>query len=109
VSLGVSFNGDTPLEAVFPYLPYADYVQVMGIHTIGVQGQPFSERALTYVEELKRAFPKLAVSVDGSVNEATIARVVKAGADRLIVGSAIVGQSAPAEAYETLRARVNEA
>lgn len=108
VSVGVSFHGDTPIESVFPYLSHADYVQVMGINTIGVQGEPFSERALQYVERFKKEFPNLPVSIDGSVNNSTIERVVKAGVDRIIVGSAIVKQDNPQEAYESLRALVNE-
>ena len=43
VSVGVSFHGDSSAEAVLPYLEHADYLQVMGIHTIGTQGQPFDE------------------------------------------------------------------
>lgn len=109
VSVGVSFHGDTPIESVFPYLQHADYVQVMGIDTIGAQGQPFSERALAYVAHIKSKFPNLPVSLDGSVNKNTIARIAKAGVDRVIVGSAIVGQPDPQSAYEALRVAVNDA
>lgn len=107
VSVGVSFSGDTPLEAVLPYVPHADYVQVMGIHTIGLQGQPFDEHVIEKIERLKQEFPDKMISVDGSVNAKTIARLVKAGADRLIVGSAIVKQANPEEAYQKLRTLVN--
>ncbi len=109
VSVGVSFHGDTPTEALFPYLTHADYVQIMGIHTIGLQGQPFDERVFEKIEIIHRKFPNIAISVDGSVNKNTIARLEKAGVDRVIVGSAIVGQENPYSAYETLRACVNEA
>jgi ribulose-phosphate 3-epimerase len=108
VSAGISFSGDTPIETIFPYIPFADYVQVMGIHTIGSQGQPFSEKTFSYIEQIKKEFPNIPVSVDGSVNASTTPRLVKAGVDRLIVGSAIVKQENPQEAYEELRTLVNE-
>ncbi len=107
ISIGVSFHGDTPIEALLPYVPHADYIQVMGIHTIGLQGQPFSEEAFSKLERLKQEFPHMPISVDGSVNEATVARLVKAGADRLIVGSAIVKQDDPEAAYNNLRSLIS--
>ncbi|MEN9920582.1 MAG: hypothetical protein RL538_475 [Candidatus Parcubacteria bacterium] len=103
ISLGVSFHGDTPIENIFPYVQYADYIQIMGIHTIGMQGQSFSEATFEKIERLKREFPNTPISVDGSVNEKTIARLIKAGVDRLIVGSAIVKQENPEAAYNALR------
>ncbi len=108
ITVGISFHGDTTIESVLPYIEIADYVQVMGIHTIGTQGQPFSEETFSKIERIKHEFPAKMISVDGSVNEHTIKRLVKAGADRLIVGSAIIGQPNPQEAYEALRLLVNE-
>jgi ribulose-phosphate 3-epimerase len=105
-SVGISLHGDTPLEAIFPYAEYADYIQLMGIHTIGLQGQPFVEDTLEKISILKERFPQKPISVDGSVNEKTIQRIAKAGADRLIVGSAIVKQSDPEAAYQNLRALI---
>lgn len=109
VSIGASFSGDTLLDAVFPYLEHADYIQVMGIHAIGVQGQPFDEAVFAKIEAIRTTFPQLMISVDGSVNLQTAPRLVKAGVDRLIVGSAIVKQDDPEAAYHALVKVVNEA
>jgi len=109
VSIGVSFHGDTPIEAVLPYIPHADYVQIMGIHTIGAQGQPFDESTFGKIKKIRSEFPQTPISIDGSVNKDTIARLAKAGVDRLIVGSAIVKQADPEAAYHELCAVVNEA
>ena len=108
VTVGVSFSGETSFEALLPYVPYADYVQIMAIHTIGSQGQPFDERTFDTIKKIRAEFPHLPISVDGSVNKDTIARLVKAGVDRLIVGSAIVKQEDPEAAYHELCAIVNE-
>ena len=108
ITVGISFHGDTNIESVLPYIEVADYVQVMGIHTIGAQGQPFSEETFSKIERIKSEFPGKMISVDGSVNPNTIKRLAKAGADRLIVGSAIIGADDPHAAYSELCALVNE-
>ena len=108
ITVGISFHGDTSIDSVLPYIEIADYVQVMGIHTIGAQGQPFSEETFSKIERIKSEFPDKMISVDGSVNGTTIKRLVKAGVDRLIVGSAIIGAQDPAAAYAELHSLVNE-
>lgn len=102
-TIGISANNDTPLETLMSYVPYADYIQVMGIATIGSQGQPFDERALERITLIKEAGVRLPISVDGSVNQATIARVAASDVDRLIAGSAIVKADAPETAYQALK------
>lgn len=102
VTIGVSFSGDTNVEAVYPYLEHAEYVQVMGIHTIGSQGQPFDESVFDRITAVQRHSSDMLISVDGSVNALTIPKLLRAGAHRLIVGSAIVGQSDPEAAYDEL-------
>jgi len=84
-----------------------DYVQVMGIDHEGKQGQPFDEHAVVLVERLRRRYPELAIQVDGSVNTETAPALVRAGANRLIVGSAIFGADDPGAAYKALYTLVN--
>lgn len=108
VSVGVSAHGDTPLETLAAYAAHADYIQLMGIHTIGAQGLPFDETVLEKIATLKQQFPLLSITVDGSVNADTIGRLVEAGADRFICGSAIVKQENPAEAHAALSALINQ-
>ncbi len=107
-SVGIAFHGETTLEEVKPYLPYADYVQVMGIDIVGLQGQPFSSHTIEKVETFKALYPHIPVSVDGSVNKTTIGKLKKAGVDRLIVGSAISKASDINAAYQELVLLVNE-
>lgn len=107
-SIGIAFHGASTLDDIKPYVEYADYIQVMGIETIGAQGQPFSERTIEKVEALKTLYPQVPVSVDGSVNKDTIKKIVKAGADRLIVGSAISKALDMKVAYEDLVMLVND-
>lgn len=102
ISIGISALNDTALENLFTYADYADYIQLMGIAKIGAQGQSFDERVLERIEIVKRHFPRLPISVDGSVNKDTIKRLSQAGVDRLICGSAIVKAKDPKIAHYNL-------
>lgn len=100
--LGFSINNDTPLDLLTPYLSHIDYVQLMGIAKIGSQGQPFDERVLDRIKELKGIAPERTISIDGSVNSETLPRLLKAGATRFVSGSAILSADDPERAYTTL-------
>lgn len=89
IEVGVSFDNSTGAEAVLPYLGFVDCVQVMGIARVGFQGQPFDDRALYNIEQIKKAAPNMSISVDGAVNRETIAMLKDVGVSRFVVGSAV--------------------
>lgn len=89
VEFGIALNNDTPLEDIYPLIPYVSFVQCMGIENIGYQGEPFDTRVIERVKILKEKFPDLPISVDGSVNEDTIHALQDAGVERFVIGSAI--------------------
>lgn len=107
ISIGICALNDTPLSDLLPYVEVADYIQLMGIAKIGSQGQSFDERVLERIAELKIKFPKHPITIDGSVNKETIAKIAKAGANRFICGSAIVGAPDPYIAHRELSALIN--
>lgn len=107
VSIGVSAHGATSIETLFRYAEFADYIQLMGIAEIGVQGQPFDEQVVEKIAAVRKVYPHKAVSVDGSVNAETIARLKDAGANRFVVGSAITLTTNPAQAYKNMHALIN--
>ena len=107
VSIGVSARNDTPLENFLPYIAITDYVQLMGIAEIGTQGQPFDERVLERIKNIKESFPNHMVSIDGSVNKNTITQLHEAGADRFISGSAILSAPDSEFAYNELKEMIN--
>jgi len=91
IQIGLAINPDTSLEILLPYIPQIDFVQCMGIAKIGYQGEPFDERVLERVNQLRVKYPNLAISVDGGVNQETAHLLKAAGANRLVAGSAIFG------------------
>jgi len=102
VTLSIAATANTPFSVLQPYLEVCDAVQLMGIATIGAQGQPFDARVLTRIEEVRAAFPKLPITIDGSVNAETILKLKAAGAHRFICGSAITKAINPLAAYQQL-------
>ena len=106
VTTSVACHGDTPITTLLSYAEYADAIQLMGIKEIGTQGQPFLESVLEAIKTVKQAYPDKPITVDGSINTDTIAKVIAAGADRVIVGSAITLQPNPYQAYRALQALI---
>jgi ribulose-phosphate 3-epimerase len=107
VQVGVALRCDAQPDELEPFEAQYDYVQVMGIATIGRQGEPFDQRALHLLERLHARYPDLSLQIDGGVNAKTIAALVKAGARFLIAGSAVFGQNDPAQAAQELEKIAN--
>lgn len=103
--VGLALKIDTPLKAISELADTCDVVQLMSIAEIGAQGKPFDERALSRVEELHAQFPEMMVAVDGGVSEATVEALVRAGANRLIVGRALAASGEPQKTYAAIHAR----
>jgi len=103
IEIGAALNTTTSNDAVYPFLDELDFVQFMGIEKIGYQGQPFDERVLGKIGELRAMRPEYIISVDGAVNLETAPRLVAAGANRLAVGSFLLRSSNVAETIELLK------
>lgn len=104
--IGCSFSNDTGIAALEPFANVCDFVQLMGIKTIGAQRQPFDDRVLLNIQNVRTQYPDLPIAIDGSVNKETLPRLLDAGAHRFAVGSAIVNASHPQEAYDDLVAEL---
>ncbi len=104
VEIGLALNIDTPNEALDEFMPKIDFVQFMGIAKIGFQGQSFDEKVLYKIKDLRMKHPSAIITIDGGVNIKTIPLLVKAGADRLIAGSAIFsGKRKPFDNWKELK------
>ncbi len=108
VSVGAAYHGGTTYEYFAPYAALADYVQLMGVRTIGAQGQNFDDKILKRIKQVKADFPEKMISVDGSVNENTIERLKEVGATRFVSGSAILAADNPAKAFSQLTELVSK-
>jgi len=89
IEVGLAISTITPIEKLFPFISQIDFVQCMGIEKIGFQGQSFDEKVFHQISRLRELYPKLIISVDGGVSLDTAPKLIKAGASRLVIGSAI--------------------
>jgi ribulose-phosphate 3-epimerase len=78
------------------------FIQVMGIATIGIQGQPLDKTVPERIAFLKQVFPTIPLQVDGGMNNLTIPLVVMKGADGAVVGSYLFKNNDPKEALKEL-------
>lgn len=104
-SLWIAGNDTLPISEYVKHADYIDGIQLMGIHTIGAQAQPFSDRVLENCRAIIAALPQLPVVIDGSVNKDTIRALYEAGARQFVVGSALQG-SDPRALYTDLVAEL---
>ena len=92
VKKAVALRPITSPEAILPYIDQLDMVLVMTVEP-GFGGQPFMEsqlKTITRVREIIQAHnPSCDLEVDGGINPSTARRVVEAGANVLVVGSAL--------------------
>lgn len=89
VAAGIALNPDTPLEALQPAVGECDLVLVMSVNA-GFGGQKFDRRALDRLRAAREMFgEEVILEVDGGVNTQTIGNCTDAGAELLVVGSAI--------------------
>lgn len=106
VELGFAINADTEIDKLEPFFGVADFVQVMTISKIGVQGIAFDERGLEHIKWTKQNHPNIPISVDGGMNPETIPLAVDLGAERIVVGSYIFANTNPRQAIEELQSLV---
>lgn len=90
--VGVALNPATPASLIEPVLGIVDLVLVMTVNP-GFGGQrfiPYTLDKIHLVRELIRAHGHAcAIQVDGGIRDTTVDAVVGAGADILVVGSAL--------------------
>ena len=106
VKKAVALRPITSPNAVLPYLEQLDMVLVMTVEP-GFGGQALMEHQLDTIRQVRalieRYNPACRLEVDGGVNTTTLRRVVEAGADTLVAGSAVYKAADPAAAIAALR------
>jgi ribulose-phosphate 3-epimerase len=91
---GVSLNPATPLSTIAHVLGDVDLVLIMAVDP-GWGGQAFIPSMLEKIHKLRNTIDELGlkvrIQVDGGVNLGNLPATVRAGADWLVVGSALFG------------------
>ena len=94
VGASVTINPATPLSVLDEILPYVDMVLLMTVNP-GFGGQSFIETMCDKILRLRELVSarglQTDIEIDGGVNASTVRRIVEAGANVLVSGSAIFG------------------
>lgn len=102
---GVAINPATPLAALEEALPYADFILLMSVNP-GFGGQKFIPTSLDKLRRLRRMIDERGLSVrieiDGGIDSGNISKIVEAGAEIIVAGSAVFGNGKPTEAVKEL-------
>ena len=104
---GVALNPSTPVFMLRDMLGFLDLVLIMTINP-GFGGQDFIPATLPKISEMRGMIEErgvhIDIEVDGGIHEQTAPRVVKAGANLLVAGSAVYNQKeSVAQAMARLR------
>lgn len=97
IEIGLALGLETSPLGLEPYLDEIDFVQCMGIAQIGYQGQAFDNRVIEMIKSVLKMDKEMIISVDGGVNLENASTLIRAGASRLVVGSAIFEATNPLE------------
>ncbi|MBQ6001689.1 MAG: ribulose-phosphate 3-epimerase [Synergistaceae bacterium] len=112
IKAGIALCPPTSVRQIESILDIADLVLVMSV-TPGFGGQKFIESSLEKVRELAsiREVHKYnyKIEIDGGINENNIVRVVLAGCDVIVMGSAVFREVNPASWLADLRVKIKEA
>ena len=103
---GLVINPDIPVESLFPYLHQCDFVLLMSVFA-GFGGQKFIEstydRIRTLKAEIDRQGLDVKIEIDGGVCPDNAKKLIEAGAEILVAGSAVFKAENPAEVIAALR------
>jgi ribulose-phosphate 3-epimerase len=102
LGVGVAFNPGTEVEDVVEAAADADLALCMSINP-GYSGQEFMPEALDRLRELRSGLPEdVFVQVDGGISQENVRDAHEAGANLMVVGSAIFHREDLPRAYHRL-------
>ena len=110
IKCGFSISNDTGMEILINaiYAAREDnrdlFVQIMGIHSIGQQGQLFDDTCLARIRKVRENFGDIVIQVDGAMRPETVRKIKTAGADACVVGSYLFGREEMSLPLEELAA-----
>ena len=103
---GLSVKPATPIEEIYPLLPYCDMVLIMTVEP-GFGGQALIpaclDKARALSAEIARQGLSVKIEADGGINEKTAAAVREAGVDIMVAGSSVFGAEDMKAAMDVLR------
>lgn len=88
IEIGFAIRPDTPWEKLKPWLEKIDMACILRVQP-GASGQSMPSEMLGEIAAIRAVCPSCIIEIDGGINLETASRAWDAGADILVVGSAI--------------------
>ncbi|MBW5397231.1 ribulose-phosphate 3-epimerase [Brachyspira pilosicoli] len=104
IKAGIVLNPHTRVDVIEPLIDDIDNVLIMSVNP-GFGGQKFITNSIKKIEETKKLIAQrdIIISVDGGINLNTCSDVIKAGANLLVAGSAIIDSKDKKETIKQLK------
>jgi ribulose-phosphate 3-epimerase len=103
---GVALNPHTPVSSLRDILPYVDMVLIMTVNP-GYGGQEFISVSYDRIMELRRMIDekgyKVYIQVDGGVDSQNASRLIAAGVNVLVAGTAVFASDDPVAVIAQLK------
>ncbi|WP_270941874.1 ribulose-phosphate 3-epimerase [Romboutsia lituseburensis] len=110
IKAGVALNPATPVETIKHVLSEVDMVLIMTVNP-GFGGQSFIEGMIPKIKELKDVIDaqnlNVDIQVDGGIKPENVNKVVEAGANIIVAGSAIFNSNNISETVQLFRKNAN--
>ena len=108
--VGIAVNPDKPLSILKDIIKDIDLILLMSVFP-GFGGQKFIEETIEKIEAAKELIEQqdheIFLEVDGGINNETISRVSKAGANVFVAGSAIFESSDYEQTIQSFRQKIS--
>ena len=101
---GISLKPNTPVETLEEYRGLFDIILIMSVEP-GFGGQAFIESSVDKIKRAKELFPDVLIEVDGGINKHTARKVIEAGVDVIVAGSAILNVADRRSAIAEIRGK----
>ena len=104
VKAGIVLNPHKRVDVIEPLIDDIDNILIMSVNP-GFGGQKFITNSIKKIEKTKKLIGQreIIISVDGGINLNTCSDVIKAGANLLVAGSAIIDSKDKKETIKQLR------
>lgn len=108
---GVVLNPATPIHMLNEIITEVDYVLIMSVNP-GWGGQAFINSSLDKISQLKNWIKgkklNIPIEVDGGIKLENMEKIIKSGADILVMGSVIYNSENPVEALRQIKKKVKK-
>ncbi|MDR0976033.1 MAG: hypothetical protein LBM01_03715 [Christensenellaceae bacterium] len=88
---GIVIDNDTEIEPHLAEIKKHKFITLMSVKA-GASGQSFNPKVLEKIRAVREFNPAAVIIVDGGINETNLKSVVSAGADVVVMGSAVYKQ-----------------